>query len=118
MATRMKMQPGEVFDSPTRWLVESRTTPGETYLIELQAYRGNGCCQCMWFTRQLEPLLARGVDAEFAYTQNLIPQPKTWPAKPAKHSLRCDHIMEARDSYAQMKLEEDAIAEKARQGSK
>lgn len=112
MATRMKMQPGEQYDSPTRWLVESRSKPGETYLIELLSYRGNGSCQCVWFCTQMEVLLARGIDAEYAYTQNLIAQPKTWPTKPAKHCLRCDHILEARDSYAQMKLEEDAIAQK------
>jgi hypothetical protein len=113
MATRYKLKPGEVFDSPTRWLVESRSKPGEVYLIELLSYRGNGSCTCMSFVTRMEPLLARGVDADFAYTQNLIPQPKDWPNKPAEHALRCPHLLEARNAYAQMKLEEDAAIQKA-----
>ena len=68
-----------VYDSPLRFNVDSHTTVGVDYLVEIDAYGGNGCCACPHFSFRFEKLLQAG-------------------AKPS-NATRCHHILEARDQF-------------------
>lgn len=46
-------------DSPLRWLVPSASKAGESHLVELDSYFGNGRCSCPDFTCRLEPEIRR-----------------------------------------------------------
>lgn len=48
------------FDTPLRWLVPSASRPGESHLVELDAYNGNGKCSCADFTCRHEALARTG----------------------------------------------------------
>jgi hypothetical protein len=75
------------YDSPLRFLVDSRSNPDDPpYLVEIDAYDGNGRCTCMNFCCRYEPKLSRG---------EALPGPAT----------RCKHITAAR-----LKFVDDMIA--------
>jgi hypothetical protein len=79
-------------DDLLRYLVESRSRAGVTYVVELDLYELNGGCTCEHFNFRLEPMLKKGVtDAKNT------------------DALRCAHIVAAR-----RKLVDDIIAQVAR----
>ena len=45
------------YDGPLRWLVPSSSNPGESHMVELNAYGVNGRCSCNDFTCRHEPML-------------------------------------------------------------
>ena len=63
------------FDNPLRYMVPSDSDKGE-YLVELDAYGGNGKCTCKDFVCRKEPELKTGAKA--------------------CEGLRCKHIKRAR----------------------
>ena len=54
----------EWFDSPLRLLVPSDSPGLDPYLVELDAYGGNGKCTCIHFTTRIEPYLKRGMEPD------------------------------------------------------
>lgn len=78
----------EPFDAPGRYLVPSRSKPGEKHLVDLIAYRRNGRCDCPAFTMNHEPRLRKG-------------------ANPGD-STRCRHLLEARSAFIDLILREIA----------
>ena len=50
------------FDSPLRWMIESRSHPNRDggYLVDLGAYGGRGCCQCPDFQCRVGPATKTG----------------------------------------------------------
>lgn len=60
-----------------RFFVQSRSIPGQRYLVDLESYHFNGQCGCQYFCFSLAPKLAAGV----------TPSERT----------RCAHIREARE---------------------
>jgi hypothetical protein len=62
----------EPYDGPLRYWVPSRRSKGGKYLVELDAYDGNGCCQCKDFAIHFEPLLKRGFTAQQALDGELV----------------------------------------------
>lgn len=81
------------YDSPLRYFVPSRRPNGGTYLIELDAYTGNGTCQCKDFAIRFEPLLKRGFTPQMALDSGLVELPEH---KHPEDALRCEHIVTAR----------------------
>lgn len=51
--------PPSQFDSPLRWTVPSASKAGESHLVQLDSYGGNGGCSCPDFVCRLEPNLRR-----------------------------------------------------------
>ena len=78
----------EPFDAPGRYLVPSRSKPGEKHLVDLLAYRRNGRCDCPAFLMNHEPRLRKG-------------------AKPGD-ATRCRHLLAARDAFIDLILLEIA----------
>lgn len=74
------------YDAPGRYLVPSKSNPGETHLVDLIGYRLNGRCDCPDFTLRHEPRLRKG-------------------ANPS-NATRCKHIHAARDAMLLLILEE------------
>jgi hypothetical protein len=70
-------------DHPLRYIVDSHTTQGVQYVVELESYPNqedcNGSCTCPHFSFRLEPHLRDG-------------------ARPSDR-LRCHHIKEARTKF-------------------
>lgn len=64
-----------IFDGLT-FIVNSAQEQGITYFVDLEAYNGNGCCDCPNFQFNLEPWIRRG--------------------SPAGNRWRCKHIQAAR----------------------
>lgn len=81
-------------DSPLRWLVPSATKPGESHLVELDTYAGNGRCSCPDFSCRMEPQvradLRRGT-------------PGAWTEK-----TRCKHIRLVRGFFLDRVISEMA----------
>lgn len=113
--------PGYPFDNIYRWLVDSRSKPGETYLVELLSYERNGICQCPDFACRMEPLLALLIPPEQATSPEYVRektagQYKSVKLKPGKHpkdALRCDHIIEARRAFCDFNLNTAAAVAEA-----
>lgn len=82
-------------DGPLRWLVPSASRPGESHLVELDAYRGTGRCSCPDFTCRLEPVLRR--PGEIGKTDK----------------LRCKHIRLVRGYFLDQIIESMATGVKA-----
>ena len=94
--------PATRFDAVLRYHVPSRTRGHETYLVELDAYSGNGCCQCKDFVCNFEPILSRMIKSAEAIDRKLV---KVRKGKRPEDALRCWHIVEARAMFA-----DDAIS--------
>jgi hypothetical protein len=88
-------------DHVLRYEVDSHSRPGVTHIVELDMYEGNGGCACEHFTWALEKHLKAGV-------------------VPVGDELRCRHIKEAREQFADdmlktlLQVERDQAAKKAR----
>lgn len=50
---------GQLYDYPTRVLVDSESVQGDSYLCDLAAFDGNGSCTCPGFTFNLAPRLKK-----------------------------------------------------------
>lgn len=89
--------PSENFDEVLSWKISSETTPGDTYVVELDSFSGNGECQCDSFLFDMRPLLVRGVTPHEAFYKKRIAckDGKDW-----RDCLRCKHILEARRQLA------------------
>ena len=74
------------YDAPGRYLVPSRSKPGEVHLVDLVSYRRNGRCSCRDFSVRKEPRLRAGEEPS--------------------NSLRCKHIHSARDAFIELILSE------------
>ena len=84
-------------DGNLRYFVPSNTEPTKPpYLVELDAYNGNGCCDCKHFQMRLEPLLTRRVSPEAAVRDKLVELRANWFIPDA---LRCIHILTARGQF-------------------
>ena len=91
----------EKFDHVLRYMVpsnhpEKHAAPDAGYLVELDAYNGNGGCCCRHFNCRLEPLLKRHFTAQEAVRRQLVKLKKGWQVADA---LRCEHIMTARGHF-------------------
>ena len=77
------------FDTVLRWFVPSRSREGVEHLVDLEAYGGNGRCECEHFQFTLERRLKQRLDA----------------GAPASDVTRCHHINEARAELADLLIE-------------
>ncbi len=91
--------PAEAFDTCLRWHVTSRTAAGETYLVDVSAFNGNGTCQCPDFACRFRPILEKGIDAETAEREQLVKM-RPYHFGDPKNALRCAHVMRARGDFA------------------
>lgn len=96
----------EVYDGLLRYHVPSRRRNVDPYLVELDAFGFNGCCQCKHFVCVLEPILARGITPEQAHAGGLAEVP---PWGTLEDCLRCWHVHAARLKFADDVIQ--AIAE-------
>lgn len=99
------------YDSAMRYMVPSARDPNEKYLVEIDAYRGNGRCVCPHFEMRCEPLIKIGVTPEQAISQSKIDAIcakrgiRSYTAiklKVNRHvedSLRCEHCISARSQF-------------------
>lgn len=79
-----------------RYTVPSSEPGKSPYLVELDAYGGNGGCCCPDFTCRFEPILKKGISPSLALEQVLVKQ------RPGRHPddvLRCRHILHARSQF-------------------
>lgn len=104
--------PAEVYDTAMRWHVPSRTKSGETYLIDISSYNGNGFCECTDFSTRFNPLLTRGITPEEALTAGLVHLRPYHFGNP-KNVLRCAHVMQARGDFADAMIRALTAARKA-----
>ena len=88
----------KMFDSALRYWVWSRHKPGVKYLVEIDAYKFNGICQCESFTFKLEPLLRRGFTAEQVVRDKLV---KLKEHQRPEDALRCPHVIDAFMQWAE-----------------
>lgn len=109
MSALEQMDPAQHYDHTLRFQVKSRSDPHATYMCELDAYGGNGRCDCMDFATRKEPLLARRITAEQAVAQGLAKVPKSGRISDA---LRCGHLVDARDQLATAVIRTLVYAEK------
>jgi hypothetical protein len=84
------------YDHPLRYFVPSRTPGAPPYVVELDAYDGNGTCQCKDFAIRFEPLLSRGFTPQMALDSGLVDKR---PDQRPKDVLRCFHILTGRDKF-------------------
>jgi hypothetical protein len=89
--------PAEPYDDALRWIIPSDSNPHESYVVELDSYRGNGICQCKHFVCRMEPILARGLTPEIAVAEGLI---KLKADQRIEDALRCKHILDAQKRFA------------------
>lgn len=93
----------EIFDGPLRWWVRSRSNPKERYLVQLDAYDGNGTCQCRDFTTRFEKFLKRGYTAELTFAEGWIRELRPWQLN-SEDCLRCFHVLEARQAFCSLSV--------------
>lgn len=93
------------YDAALRYMVPSNhpTGPNDKYLVELDAYGGNGACCCKHYACRLEPLLRRGISPKTAVEEKLV---KLKEHRHVEDSLRCEHILTARSQFV-----DDVLAE-------
>lgn len=97
------------YDGSMRYMVPSARDPEEKYLVDVEAYRGNGKCVCPHFEFNIEPLISRGVTPQQAIDQMYLDtlSAKLAMKKPLRaiklkvnrhieDSLRCEHCLTAR----------------------
>lgn len=100
------------YDACLRWKVKSRTDPHVEYAVELDSYSCNGECVCDDFNFNRRPHLARGLTPEQALTLGLMKLKPFHRDDPA-NALRCFHIMQGRDMFADHAIKSFAAAQKA-----
>jgi len=70
--------------------------PPDKYLVEIDAYNGNGACSCKHFAVRCEPLLRRDVHPREAVETKQI---KLKENRQVQDALRCEHILTARSQF-------------------
>jgi hypothetical protein len=90
------------YDAAMRYLVPSNHDPNAKYLVELDAYGGNGMCVCKHFAVRCEPLLRRGVSPREAVATGAI---KLKTNRHVEDALRCEHVLTARSQFLDEILE-------------
>ena len=101
-----------------RYLVPSSRNPDEKYIVELDAWNGNGACACPDFECRRGPLLKHGVTPKQALDQTYLDAltAKLHLGKPLKaiklkvnqpvhDALRCQHCLTARSQFCDDVLE-------------
>jgi hypothetical protein len=102
-------------DGPMRMIVPSRTPKEPPYLVQLDAYDGNGTCQCKHFVCRLEPLLKKGMTGQQAFDAGAdVPE---WSGF-TEDCLRCFHIHAARLKFADDTIRAISDAEHAVEGGR
>ena len=92
--------PAVPFDAPLRFHVNSRTDAHVTYVVELDAYAGNGRCACTDFQIRFEPLLRRGMTPAQAVAGKFVRLTnKQGEQKDPADALRCWHLIHARRQF-------------------
>lgn len=98
------MDPAVFYDNTLRFTVRSGSDPHVEYMVELDAYNGNGVCDCpnfvfapkgMEFSKR--DLCAKRISPEHALAAGWVKLPKSGRISDA---LRCKHIVDARDQLA------------------
>lgn len=85
----------EIYDSVLRWTVASRTKPGETYVVDLSAYGGEGRCACRDFEQRFEKFLQRGYTPQQVWDDKWITELRDYQLSP-EDCLSCWHLVNAR----------------------
>lgn len=88
-----------IHDNPFRWLISSKSRPGEHHLVDIQAHRGHGECSCEDFT------------------MNKIKRIRLMEARSMR--TRCKHIVEAREAFSVWlidRIQDGSIPEEVRNG--
>lgn len=98
------------FDSVLRYWCPSTRNPNKKYLVEIDAYDGNGMCVCKDFACRREPFLRRGLSPAWAIQNDLpdvdVRRIKLKPGQRPEDALRCCHILIARSQFL-----DDVLAE-------
>lgn len=89
----------KVYDNALRFMVESRTTPGKEYLVDLGAYNGQGRCVCRDFEIHFEPYLRRGFTPEQVWAAGKIKKLRPYQFGP-RDCLSCFHLIDGRAAAA------------------
>lgn len=100
------------YDEALRFLVPSRTDPHTKYAVELDSYTCNGECVCDDFRFSMEPKLVRGYSGTRAFTEGLV-KLRPFQRDDPRNALRCYHIMQARDMFADHAIQSFTAAKKA-----
>ncbi len=92
------------FDHTLRYFVPSRREPNKPpYLVELDAYNGNGMCICKHFTIRCEKFLKRAITPEAAVRgveiDGELCRIKLKENRGVEDALRCEHILTARSQF-------------------
>lgn len=85
----------EIYDSALRWTVASRTNPGETYMVDLGAYGGEGRCACQDFSNRYEKYLQRGYTPRMVWDEKWITKLRDYQLD-EDDCLSCWHLVNAR----------------------
>lgn len=85
------------FDSSLRFMVPSNRKSDAEYLVELDAYNGVGKCCCAHFEMRIEPLLRRMIPEKEAIAKGLL---KLKPGRHVEDLYRCEHLITARNQFA------------------
>lgn len=89
--------PAVIYDCAMRFTIASRSRPNATHMVDLDCYSLNGMCSCEHFAFNLQPLLAKGINAEQALATGAIKLKKNQHPDDA---LRCNHIVDAYRQFA------------------
>ena len=89
------------YDNGLRYMVPSNhaTGPDDKYLVEIDAYNGNGACTCKHFATRCEPYLRRGIPPREAFSDPLGLNLKLKVNRHLEDILRCEHLLTARSQF-------------------
>ena len=90
------------YDDALRYMVPSNHPTGPDdppYLVELDAYEGNGACTCRHFATRCEPYLRRGYAPRDAIDDPLGLRLKLKVNRHVEDLLRCEHLLTARSQF-------------------
>ena len=104
-----------VYDSILRCKVPSRSTPGDTYVVDLGAYNGEGRCACRDFEVRYEKFLARGMTPQQVWDEKWLgdkAELREYQLGP-EDCLSCFHLVDARRMAARQCIRAFTIAKQA-----
>lgn len=102
----------QTYDCSLRFMVPSRSHPGQAHLVQLDSYNCNGSCVCEHFLCRLEPLLKRGMKPDAAVAMKKV---RRREGVRIEDALRCEHIREARNQLCDQLVK--AIHEKEQENA-
>lgn len=89
--------PAVIYDCAMRFTIASQSRANETHMVDLDCYSLNGMCSCEHFQFNLQPCLAKGMNATQAIETGAI---KLKRDQHPDDALRCKHIVEAYRQFA------------------